>query len=84
MVERNLWLIVQAAGIVDTFPSTTVHAGSILVIGLQQSFFHIPMALLCADAELEIFFRDTVPVLEGKLASSDVGYDWWILPCKPS
>ena len=72
MMERKLRLIVQAAGVVYTFPSTTVHTGSIVVVGFQQGLFHIPVTLLCADAELEIFLGDAVPVLPCKLAAENM------------
>lgn len=54
----GVWLLIQRRGVVGVLV-----VGGTLVI-LWEGFFDLPVVLLDADGELEIFSGDGVPVLD--------------------
>lgn len=65
LMRRVLGLIIHATQIVYAFPTASVDTGSVVLARFRQGFFDVPVALLSPDAELEVFFGDTVPILAG-------------------
>ena len=66
-------LLVQTACI---FRAAFVHARSAVMAEcrwvVKQGVFHIPIVLLCADGEFEVFFRYRIPVLVGSEVSESL------------
>lgn len=59
-------LLVQTARVLG---AVIVHARPAILDRVEQIFLYIPVVLLCADRELEVFARYGIPVLKGEISS---------------